>query len=798
MSGTSRPQRMNTRREIIRGWSKRLNRSFYSVSKSILMRSCFRPALKSQRYYAVNSLGDDEEANGALSSTHSNEEGGCNISIDLGKSRNDVKATASQPKLDGDSHDTTDSHDSSTNVTTATASQPKWEDDYCSGSTKTTDSHDSPTTITTEHGGMNIEPPLKRNELVLIPNFSSLDNINETELNHNDASDDDDRSVASMEPFQIFSDRNSRTSVGTERLSVTSMINSSMISCDISSRTLKSILVQQQKISEWMSSFYHTDPRWQILKFFDDVAREGAVNLSALAQLAPSSVNPLNMFARSSVFTVWRPTSLDSIRKMMLGEATGKGLDIKGKSATKGKLSGFVPFLQIHEEAHKKKIGTLRSDGRMRIFYKTEQAREMVVQELEPMCQDMMRAVNTAKLVLTKCPDEVSDAIWESSLEKVLWDMKDPSIKRVDLYAPRCYGVDIPERLFWESYVMRQDCSRPPGSDYDTGRPSQPAFQDMNFAAVRNHPYPDAPRAVVWQYGDNDNHMCPTTLIMAYEEKGQVSPVVSDFDAFLVGTRGVRYTEPLPPEQIELIHWCVSQIETILESEQNSTGWTSQWLNVLKTSKEKGFTYKTPRFGYGDPKSYYIFNHAIRRLEETNGAVRHGAECFNYGFPQDIDDKFLVINDTLSGKVPWRYVDVTELQDLLCQKIDEGFTFPLNPKWILCDNGWKRVYDKLLKSPSQNTQASLNCWLPPESGLRERIECISARYQGGFHCDTCPAVQDDNTSNMDLVEHEFNRHLALMRAKKKLRNVMFWSRFCHASQRRLRERECCKSKRLIA
>ena len=44
---------------------------------------------------------------------------------------------------------------------------------------------------------------------------------------------------------------------------------------------------------------------------------------------------------------------------MMTKQGVGKGLDIKGKSAKKGVLSGFVPFLQIHEEKHKRKIKTL-------------------------------------------------------------------------------------------------------------------------------------------------------------------------------------------------------------------------------------------------------------------------------------------------------------------------------------------------------------------------------------------------------------------------------------------------------
>ena len=33
---------------------------------------------------------------------------------------------------------------------------------------------------------------------------------------------------------------------------------------------------------------------------------------------------------------------------MMKGEATGKGLDIQGKNAKTGLLSGYVPFSQIY------------------------------------------------------------------------------------------------------------------------------------------------------------------------------------------------------------------------------------------------------------------------------------------------------------------------------------------------------------------------------------------------------------------------------------------------------------------
>ena len=58
---------------------------------------------------------------------------------------------------------------------------------------------------------------------------------------------------------------------------------------------------------------------------------------------------------------MWRPTSLDAIRMLMLGKATGKGLNVKGKSAKQGRLSGFVPFVQISEERHKRRLAKIKA-----------------------------------------------------------------------------------------------------------------------------------------------------------------------------------------------------------------------------------------------------------------------------------------------------------------------------------------------------------------------------------------------------------------------------------------------------
>ena len=76
------------------------------------------------------------------------------------------------------------------------------------------------------------------------------------------------------------------------------------------------------------------------------------------------------------------------------------------------------------------------------------------------------------------------------------------------------------------------------------------------------------------------------------------------------------------------------------------------------------------------------------------------------------------------GSVPWRYVGADELIDILATKIEEGFCFPLNPKWVLMDPGWMNLYRKLLRSPQKNVQDAMKIWFPPETGIRDDIERI--------------------------------------------------------------------------
>mmetsp|Transcript_34330 Transcript_34330/g.37944 ORF Transcript_34330/g.37944 Transcript_34330/m.37944 type:complete len:207 (-) Transcript_34330:77-697(-) len=197
----------------------------------------------------------------------------------------------------------------------------------------------------------------------------------------------------------------------------------------------------------------------------------------------------------------------------------------------------------------------------------------------------------------------------------------------------------------------------------------------------------------------------------------------------------------------------------------STASWMETWFKVLKEATLNGFYPKIPKYGNGDPKSSKIIEVAVSRLRAT-GCVRHGAECFNWFFPQEIDDEYLVISDTLPGNLKWRKMNVLELQDMLIKKIDEGFTFPINPKWVLCDPGWKRVYDKLLASTKPNVQDSINCYLPLETGLREEINSISARHPLGFES---THAKTEGMEVMDLLNDDLERYVKMARASNAIR-----------------------------
>ncbi|GFH47816.1 hypothetical protein CTEN210_04292 [Chaetoceros tenuissimus] len=504
----------------------------------------------------------------------------------------------------------------------------------------------------------------------------------------------------------------------------------------------------------WMESFVKLDPRFQIHAYFTEVAREGGPLEDPLVS-APMSI--IRAFRRGASFSVWRPTSNDAISLMMKGQATGKGLEVKGKSAKCGRLSGLIPFIQIYEEQHKNigKLG-LRKDGRVRVYFKSDDLRAAAIKRLLKTIHQMMQ-------VPVYVPNMVDDT--DDNMD-FRWEVEDYGIHRL---TEGGYGIDVSERVFYQACVIDQHISRT--GDLETGRASEPNFQAMNFDSTRSYSG-IGPRTVVYQVDDQDP-LKPQTFVVAYEENKSVAPVASDFDCFTVGTRGVVYDEPMSNDQVELMKWMIESIDGLLEKPVSDRSWASHWFDVLDKKDDRKMI-DIPRFGFGDPKSYQIMEGAVMRFAHNkNGAVRHGAECFNYKFPQEIDDKLLVIADY--GEIdgtnrPFKYMTPSELQEFMLDKLDEGFVFPLNPKWIIADVGWKRVYEKMMASKDSSIQQSLETWYPKASGVRRLIDQVYEKHPNGF-MNTGAVPKMEGTEALDLMQQQLRRKEILRRALFKFRMV---------------------------
>ena len=326
------------------------------------------------------------------------------------------------------------------------------------------------------------------------------------------------------------------------------------------------------------------------------------------------------------------------------------------------------------------------------------------------------------------------------------------------------YGLDVPQRLLWEACVMRWDITRT--GELVTGRVSEPAFMDLNLKALRDG---SSPSAALWQ-DDVEDALNPLRLLMAHEEDVHgVRPVASDLDAFLIGSKGMDPGPPIADDQVDLSRWLLSKMDEVL-STPSRQGWTKRWLEVVKAAATQGFHPTMPAFGYGDPTTYDIIANIVDATSNS-GAVRHGPECFNYYFPQAMDETYLVVWEGFThfyGRrhTPWQYVSADGLREFLLARVDDGYSFPLNPKWVVCDPGWAEVFDKLCRAP--HAKGQLATWLPPHSGLREKLGDLVRQHPNGFR----PAVERDEDIEIidqDVADWELHRHIVFRRAKLKLR-----------------------------
>lgn len=427
---------------------------------------------------------------------------------------------------------------------------------------------------------------------------------------------------------------------------------------------------------------YLTDPRKIIADFYETSDDRGP--LGSL-QRRNEEVDKVRR-KESSWFAVYRPTSTDAIAKMLSGTAVGKGLNVKGKSAKKGCLSGYVPFIQISDNKHKAMVENSPSGSKLRIYYKTKSSRQEAIKSLT--------IIGTDK-----------------NLDKKI-DLKDD-------YAPDVFGIELQETLLHEAYINKPDLS--PIMGWETGRPSEPAFMDMNLHAVRED---SDPVVVLFQYDEADP-MNPRGLLVAYAEE-KCKPVVSDFDTFTVGSKNMKY-EPLPVDQAKIINWALGQLEDLLNN-LNGDPWTTRWLNVIKQAAEGGFHPKAPKYGYGDPTSIRLIGDIIFSTAGC-GAIRHGAESCNFFFPQELDDQYLIVWREFPSK-PWDYVTEKGLREFLLARAREGFCFPLNPMWPVRDPGWFEVLETL--EASEAAKSCLASWFRDDMGISEQIHKLHKQHPQGF------------------------------------------------------------------
>lgn len=400
-------------------------------------------------------------------------------------------------------------------------------------------------------------------------------------------------------------------------------------------------------------------------------------------------------------FAVYRPTSREAIAKMLDRTAVGKGLNVKGKSAKKNILSGFVPFLQISENSDKCKVEDSPKFARIRVFFQSSWARDCALNSLKPW-EDPSKGLNV--------PSEPSKP------GECVGVALDDRFGHLGIF-----GLDVPEIVLRKVYIDDQDISTRAG--WETGRQSEPAFMDMNLHAVRER-NPTMTETVLYQF-DQSNPLNPHGLLIAYAEES-VKPVVSDFDTFTVGSHGgaVKYEE-LVPEQQALAAWSLDKTAGVLASGCRE-GWNCQWLQVLKSESAHGFHPVLPRFGFGDATSYELVSSIVDATKDM-GAIRHGAECFNFMFPQELDAEYLVVWEGFPDK-PWAYKNEAELREFMKTMVVEGYVFPINPVWAVRDPGWYEIYTLLKENHSREMAA----WMPPASGIADKIEAIRVRHPDGF------------------------------------------------------------------
>jgi hypothetical protein len=133
-----------------------------------------------------------------------------------------------------------------------------------------------------------------------------------------------------------------------------------------------------------------------------------------------------------------------------------------------------------------------------------------------------------------------------------------------------------------------------------------------------------------------------------------------------------------------------------------------------------------------------------------------------------------------------QYPEIVECTNIDPALLSLFLSFPLNPKWVLCDKGWKAIWDKLLASPHPNVESSINVWCPPCSGIRERIEAVHKRYPQGYEA---TSEKKKGTTLWDEAEMALEKYQRIQRAKRKLLVVLLWISILQKCQKKVLEKK---------
>lgn len=242
---------------------------------------------------------------------------------------------------------------------------------------------------------------------------------------------------------------------------------------------------------------------------------------------------------------------------------------------------------------------------------------------------------------------------------------------------------------------------------------------NMNMHSARSS---SEPKVVLYQF-DQLDPLNPHGLLIAYAES-TVKPVVSDFDLFTVGCKGVLFEIELEPSQCDIAVWMLTNARDVLRDKEAVKNWSTKWLEVMKHWHEQGFHPEPPRFGFGDRLSNSLVTSLVQKTQHL-GAVRHGAECFNLYFPQELDTEYLIVWEGFESR--WEYFQEADMREFLKDRVGEGYSFPLNPVWPVRDAGWYDLYKALRNS--SNRAVTFDRWYPPGSDITTLIESIYEERQ---------------------------------------------------------------------